>query len=111
MAREYRELMPEGVRAAKLHIDEVVRRIPFRDFCAPADGQAMDADAIVEKRAGLHLNGLGREDFKLYPRRGDGLEIVRIGEEGEDFVTRTRKPKLGVEGEFFHDRVEITASS
>ena len=42
------------------------------------------------------------EDLEAQPRQGDGLEIVRVGKEGEHFVARAREPKLGVVGSCFH---------
>lgn len=71
----------------------------------------MDADSIVDERAGLHLDGLGRKHFKPHPGRRDGLEIVRIGEEAEHFFAWPREPKLGLEAEFFHSCGELIASS
>ena len=43
-------VMPERVRTAELHIHEAMRRIPFGNLGAPADGNAMHADAVVSQR-------------------------------------------------------------
>ena len=41
-------VIPEGVRASQLHIDERVGRVPLGDLATPTDGEAMNADAIID---------------------------------------------------------------
>ena len=76
-------VMPQGVGASKLDINEAVRRIPFGDFGPPADGEAVNSDAVVDECARTHFDGRGREYLKFQPRRREGLQIPRVGEEGE----------------------------
>ena len=52
-------VMPQRVRAAELDIHELVGRIPLGDFRAPADGNPMHADSIINERAGPHRIGPG----------------------------------------------------
>ena len=58
-------VMPQCVGAAQLQVHESMRRIPFGDFCSPADGQAMHPNPVVNERAGPHCDGRGRQHLKL----------------------------------------------
>ena len=95
-------VVPEPVGAAQLHVDETMRRFPRDDPGAPAEGQAMDAEAVIDHRAGAHLDRRGRDDVELQKGRREFFQIRSVGEEGEDFGAWARKPLLGVESEFFH---------
>jgi hypothetical protein len=95
-------VMPEGVWPAQLNVHKTVRGIPFGNLRAPANGDAVDPDAIINQRTGTHRDGSGREDCKFQPWGRDGFQVPRFREEGKDFVTPARKPKLRVEGEFLH---------
>ena len=95
-------VMPQGVGAAHLDVHELVRRIPLGDFCAPADGKTVNGDSIINQSAGPHDDGGRREDFELQPGRRDDLQVVGVGEEGKDLVSRARKPKFGLQREFLH---------
>lgn len=63
-------VMPERVGAAKLDVHKLVRRIPSGDLGAPADGQAVDADAVVDECPGIHRDGCGGNYIKAQPGRG-----------------------------------------
>ena len=58
-------VMPKGVGAAKLDINEAVRRIPRGDFRTPANGKAMDADAVINESSRPHGDGRGRQHLEL----------------------------------------------
>src|SRR6185369_11049086 len=81
-------VMPPAVWSADLDIDKALRRIPDGDLGAPVDAQAMDADLVVDERARAHADRARREDAEVHPRRGETLEIGRVGEEGEGVVER-----------------------
>jgi len=66
---------PLAIRAAELLVDESVRGIPDGDAAAPANGNAVDFEAIVDFRALLDTNGRRREDMKLQRGWGEFLEI------------------------------------
>ena len=93
--------MPERIRTAALHIHELMRWIPPDDLGPPADGQTVNADAVVNERAGTYLDGRGCEDFKIQPRRRDGFKVVGVREKSEYLRARAGQPKFGVEGELF----------
>ena len=84
-------VMPESVGTTELNVDEMVWRIPLGDFRAPADGNTVDRDAIINQGPGTHHDGSRCEDFHLQPGRRDSLQVLHVGEELEDFIARTRK--------------------
>lgn len=90
--REDVSVMPQLVGSADLDIDELMRRIPFEDFGAPADGQSMHANAIVDERTGMHGDGGGRQDFELQPWRRDGFEVSRFGKKRKYPAARAGQP-------------------
>jgi hypothetical protein len=95
-------VVPQIVGPGKLLIDELMRRIPDDNLGSPANGDAVNLDAVIDEKAGAHDNGRGCEDFKLQPRRREFLQIACLAEEGKNFVARAREPELGVEEKFFH---------
>jgi hypothetical protein len=92
-------VVPRGVRAAQLDVHEMVRWIPFGDFRAPPDGKAVHVDAVINERAGPHLEGRGRQYFKSQPGRRDGFQVPRLSKEGKHLVSRARKPQFGLQRE------------
>ena len=88
-------MMPQAVGPAHLDVDEPMRRLPGHDFRLPPDGQAMDADPVVEGEARAHDDRLGRQDLELQPRRREHLEVARLGEEGENLADGPRDEQLG----------------
>ncbi len=100
-------VVPQVVGPGKLLIDELMRRFPDDDLGSPADGDAVNLDAVIDEQAGTHDDGRGCQDFKLQPGRREFLEIARLAEEGKNFVARAWQPKLSVEEEFFHYGLSI----
>ena len=45
---------PEAVGAAKLFVNEAMRRIPGGDFAFPGDGDAVEAEFVADAGAGMH---------------------------------------------------------
>lgn len=88
---------PLPVGAAELLVDEAVGRVPIADFGTPADGDAVEFDAVVDESAGAHFDFALGEDAKVDPGRRDGTEVAGVGEEGEDGVEGMRQPEFGFE--------------
>ena len=93
---------PEAVGAAKLFVNEAMRRIPGGDFAFPEDGDAMEAEFVAEVGAGFHHDGIGSDDLEFEEWRSEKFEIVGVGEEGEDFVDGAGEEDGAVDGEGFH---------
>jgi len=93
---------PEAIGAAELFVDETVRRVPGGDFAFPGDGDAVDAEFVADVRAGFHHDGIGSDDLEFEEWRSEKLEIVGVGEEGEDFVDGAGEEDGAVDGEGFH---------
>ncbi len=94
-------VMPQGVRASQLNVHEPVRWIPLGDFRAPADGKTVNGDSVINQDAGTQYDRRWREDFKLQTGRREGLQVARLGEEGEDFAARARNAGFGFEDKLF----------
>ena len=92
-------VFPEAVGAFELYIDEGAGRVPLRDFGGPADGDAAEAEAVVNQAAFAHGDGLWGDDVEVDPRRGDLLEIVGVGKEGEEVSAFSWEPELGFQAE------------
>ena len=54
----------------------------------------MHPDAIINQRPGPHFDGRWREDFKSQPRRRDGFQVSRLGEEEKHLIAGTRQPQF-----------------
>jgi hypothetical protein len=93
---------PDAIRAAKLFVDEAIGRIPHGDFAAPADGNAVNFEAIVDFDALMDFAGW-LEEMEVQPGRGDFLEVGGLGEEAENFGARVREEEAVVEFEEFHE--------
>jgi len=93
---------PEAIGAVELFVDEAVRRFPGGDFTFPRDGEAVEAEFVADVGAGLHDDGVGRDDLKFEEGRSEAFEIVSVGEEGEDFVDGAGEEDGAVDGEGFH---------
>ena len=93
---------PEAVGAAELFVDEAVGRIPRGDFAFPGDGDSVEAKLVADARAGLHFDGIRSDDVEFEEGRSEALEIVGVGEEGEDFVDGAGEEDGAVDGEEFH---------
>ncbi len=62
----------------------------------------MHPDAVVNERAGAHINEAGCSHREFHPRWGKRVEVSRIGKEGKPLVAWAGKPNFGLQGEFFH---------
>jgi hypothetical protein len=81
-------MIPTSVRAAQLAVGEPVGRLPNVDFARPADGEAVDAEAVVDLRAVLDEDWRGCEDAEPEPGRRQLLKVVGVREERKDDVDR-----------------------
>jgi len=96
------QMLPKFVGPPELHIFKRNRRVPLSDLCLPPQGNSVDLNAIINQSTHPHLNGRRSEDPKVDPRRGDFLEVQRIGEEVEYFLPRSIEPKGTFEDELLH---------
>ncbi|MFM1943605.1 MAG: hypothetical protein RI897_2587 [Verrucomicrobiota bacterium] len=96
---------PQPVGAAFLFVGEVVRWVPAGDFRLPAEGDAVNPEAIIDEGSGLHGDGGGGEDGKVQPGRGDGFEVFGVGEEAEGFLEREWQESILFEDESSHGEV------
>ena len=87
-------VVPQGVRSVQLLVDEAPPGLPDLDARQPADGQPVQAQPVLDERAAIHGDGPRRDDAKRQPRRRDGLEVPRVGEEREDLRRRRLEPLL-----------------
>jgi curved DNA-binding protein CbpA len=87
---------PQPIRAANLLINEAKRRLPEIDARAPAQWNAAHAEAIINQRAGPHLNRRRRDNFEMEPRRGDHVEIRSVGEKRKYVFRRQPQPQFGL---------------
>jgi hypothetical protein len=93
---------PLAVGAAKLLVDETMRRVPDGDFAAPTDRDAADFEAVVDFGALPDVNGRRRENVKLQRGWSEFLEIHGVREKGEDFLDRARQPKARFKSKNLH---------
>ena len=88
---------PETIGTANLFVDESMRRIPGGDAGAPPDRQTVESQPIVDQGVFAHFDREGGHGPEAEPRRRDGVEIRRIGEELEHTRPWRRQPEFGVE--------------
>ena len=81
---------PTAIRPTALFITKTIGRVPAGDFRAPADGQAVHAQLVINQGSVAHLDVAGREDVEIQPRGREGFQVAGVGEEGEHFFTRHR---------------------
>ncbi len=93
---------PEAVGAAKLFVDEAVRRFPGGDFAFPRDGESVEAKFVLDAGAGVHRDWGGSDDVEFQEGWSEALEIAGVGEEGEDVVDGAGEEDGAVDGEGFH---------
>ena len=93
---------PEAIGAAELFVDEAVRRFPGSDFAFPGDGESVEAEFVLDARAGMHRDWRGSDDVEFQECRSEAFEVVGVGEEGEDFVDGAGEEDGAVDGEGFH---------
>ncbi len=94
---------PDAIGAAKLLVDEAVGRVPDGNFAAPADGNAVKFEAVLDFGALKNLATRGKK-LEVQPRRSELLEIGSLGKEVENFDARVREEETVVEFEKFHER-------
>jgi hypothetical protein len=81
---------PEAVGAPDLHVDEALRGIEGVDQGRPSERDPEEPQAVVDSRPAGHGDGPRRDDVEVEEVGGDGLEVPRVAEEGEDVRSRTR---------------------
>ena len=86
---------PKAIGAAALFIDKTGGRGPRDNFGAPKDGEAMNANLVVDGSADAHGDFSGGEDAEIEPRGSEGFQIVGIGKKGENFSARLGQPEVG----------------
>lgn len=77
---------PVAVGAADLLVDKLGGWIPDGDACAPACGDTVDTEFVVDEGADFHFDGGGGQDAKADAVRRDSLEVECVAEEGEDLI-------------------------
>ena len=95
-------MVPEGVRSADLFVHEAEGRFPCTDQGSPTDGEAVEAESVVDECAGMHLDGLRREDAEVQEIWRDTLEIRGVREEREHLLAGAWDPELGFKRVGFH---------
>jgi len=85
---------PGAIGTAQLLIDEAIRRFPRGDFGAPAHGDAVNAQSVIDETAFLHRDRTFGDDAKPEPGWSERLEVFRVGEVREHFATRARQQQL-----------------
>ncbi len=88
---------PGPVGAVSLDVDEAAVRLPFDDLRLPGDRQTTNRQAVVDDRAGSHLDRERREHAELEPGRSERLEVSCVGEEREHLLDRPRHELDAVE--------------
>lgn len=82
-------VVPEGVGARVLVVDELVGWVPVEDCSFPFEWNASDLELVADHGARLHVDRSRGEHIELEEIRSECLQIVRISEEREDLVERT----------------------
>ena len=88
---------PFPIRTSDLRVHEDTRRVPGRDLGAPRHRDASKADPVVDQRACAHVHRERRQHAESKERRGDPLQVARVGEERKDIGAREREPYPGGE--------------
>ena len=90
-------VMPEGVGPGELHVDEPVGRLPLLDPGAPAHGNAVETEPVLDQRSSPDLDRSRVRDPKVQPRRRDRLEVGGVGEQREGLRERQLDPLAALE--------------
>src|SRR5690349_5990337 len=88
---------PKLVGTANLFVDEARWRIPDGDLGAPAQGETVNAQLVIDHRTGMHLNRARLDGVEMQPRRRNRFEILWIRKKRENFLAGLRQPKLRFE--------------
>lgn len=99
---------PLAIWAANLFIDETMGRFPLRNFGPPSQRKAAHPKFVINQRSITDFNRRRRKRSKTQPRRRNRIKIRRISEKVENFVARTRQPKLGLE--FVDAHIDLIAT-
>src|SRR5271166_1958658 len=90
-------VLPERVRAAHLDVDEPHRWLPDVDPRAPAEGNPMQLQAVVDQCADAHLDRPRRDHLETHPGRRDHREVACLGVELECQPDRQLEPLSALE--------------
>lgn len=101
---------PKFVRPFRLHIDELKGRIPLLYFRQPPKRNPSQAYGVSYRSAGLHLDGCGRENAELHPRRGEAFQVFRPGEKVKNLGQRPLNPSFTMEVIHSHCRIVLRIS-
>lgn len=71
-------VVPEGVGALVLVVDEGVRGVPVEDGGFPADGDVVNFEGVVDDMSGSHVDGSGGEDFEAEEVWGESFEVEGV---------------------------------
>src|ERR1019366_10613309 len=73
--QEAMSVPPNAIRAAQLHIDELMRRFPALDQGRPLKRNTVELQLIVDARTGCQPNRSWRQNMEIKLARSDGFEI------------------------------------
>ena len=83
-------VMPAAIGPGELDVGEGGDGVEGFDAGAPVKGDAEEAELVVDEGASMHGDGARGIDVEVKERRRDAFEVFSVGEEGEDFFSRTR---------------------
>lgn len=89
---------PGAVGPAALHVHEALRGFPQGNLALPAQGDAVELEAVVQPGPRPHLDGRRGENAEAQPGRSEGFQVGGVSEEGEDLLAGPGQPELGFEG-------------
>ncbi len=79
-------VVPEGVGAGVLVVDEAVGWGVVEDGGFPLEWDVVDLELVADLAARAHLDGFWGKDLEVEEAGSEFFEVVGIGEEGEDGV-------------------------
>src|ERR671932_621610 len=83
---------PKAIGTYQLLVYKLDGRPPARDVRLPTQRDPKQAQPVVDYGPTSHRDRLRSEDAEAQLRRGNALEVGRIGEEGEHPFARQRQP-------------------
>src|SRR5215471_6481922 len=81
-------MVPVAIGAGQLDVDEFDVALESADLRVPANGDAYQAQLVVDERALGEMDGARRQNLEMQRRWRDAFEVRRIGEEREYFAPR-----------------------
>ena len=100
---------PDGIGARFLLVDEAHARLPFAYSGAPPERESEQRERVLYARACSHPDRRRREDAKTKERRGDRLQVRRVGEERKDGLPGPRHALGPLQAmKTFHGRFDIS---